>query len=203
MLDKDRPSLEEFHIQLWKKVTSLSQEIKIPSLPVSDTPTLLDQDVWKVRYPRSFKEIISLIIVQWRFPSTLHWRVLLDLSEMNFSWLNSYQRIVIKILLDSEISCEKFLYYSKDFSGWRIFGNLLGNDFRDMKFSFKISRRKLKPPTPSVWRRGYRDKGSRIPDHQWKEKVDFSFTSEMQQIESRRTIEHKTISYILKYLSQL
>jgi hypothetical protein len=25
----------------------------------------------------------------------------------------------------------------------------------------------------------------------------------MQQIESRRTIEHKTISYILKYLSQL
>lgn len=204
MLVSNRPSLEQFHIQLWQKVSQLlTEEIEIPSHPVSDTPSLLDEDSWKIRFPKNYRTLVSLVVCHWEFPEELHWRVHLDLEDMSFSWLNDSQRITLKVLLNSKETCERFLYESRSFSKEKIFGNVLGNDFKELFKIFKVVRRKQRPPTPSVWRRGYRDKGCRIPDHQWREKFDFSFTAEQVQLEHRQILISKTITHIIEYLQTL
>lgn len=197
----DHPSLDQFNIQLAKRLNSAVEEIKLSSEPVSDTPTLLDDSQWKVSYPRDFRLLRTLCIVLWKFPLFLRWRIRLDLEAMSFSWLSEEQKIILKVLLSSESNCRKFLFLTKQFTKRELFGNILGNDVRELSKRLKISKVRNSPPRKRVWRRGYRDKGSRVPDHRQKPKFDYSFTNEQNLIELRRKITDKTINYLIQFLS--
>lgn len=206
MLVNDHPSLEQFNIQLWRRVSLQLQklEIETPRSQVPATPTLLGEG-WKVKYPKDFRLLRCLCIVHWMFTNEfLRWRVHLDLDQSTFSWLNDNQKIVLRTLLSSKETCERYLFLTKSVTRREIFGNILGNDLRDLSQTFRIIKcGKLKPPTRPVWRRGYRDKGSRVPDHQWREKFDSTFTSEQNRFEHRRNIVEQSVVRINRYLSEL
>lgn len=202
MLDRNRPSFEQFNIQLWQRIKNLlAQETRILRMPVLDSPTLLDED-YKVSYPRNFRLLRSLIILHWEFPEFLFWRVHLDLSEINFKWLSEKQRILIRILLDSKEATSRYLYETRSLSGNEIFGNILGNDYKDLfKEYLKIFRKRYKL-IKSVYRRGYKDKGTWVPSHQHRERFDFSFTLEQNLLEQEQIHLDRVTNRILKYLKK-
>lgn len=198
----DHPSLDQFNIQLMKRSTQALREIKLSSEPVSDTPTLLDDSQWTIFYPRDFRLLRSLCIIHWSIPNEfLKWRIHMDLEQMSFSWLNENQKIVLHVLLESYKTCLGYLFLTKEVSRRELFGNILGNDIKELSRRLVLKRKLNRPPIKRVWRRGYRDKGSRVPDHQKKPKYDFSFISEQNLIENRRKITDKTINYLTKYLT--
>jgi hypothetical protein len=64
-------------------------------------------------------------------------------------------------MLNSKEDMITFLYLTQRYSGNEIFGNLLGNDFRELSRKFKVFWKKYPRPIRKVWRREPKDKGSR------------------------------------------
>lgn len=168
MRDRNQ-SYQQFHIQLERLILrnflrfenrriSFSQELSFEFRPCS-----LHREV-RFRVPRNYRFLRVLSIVQWYFPENLHFLVYLHLSEQEFSWLSEKQRIEIKIFLDSRDSMEKYLYLTERYTGNELFGNILGNDLRDLHRNFKLTRTYYPVPTEKVYRRGPKDKGSRRLD---------------------------------------
>lgn len=159
-------SFKQFHILLEKNILrnlnkfetgriTFSQELSLEFRPFSLHAELL------VKYPRDFRSLRTLSIVQWYFPETLHFLVFLSLKEKEFSWLSWKQQIELSLLLDSKEVMEKFLFLTERYTGNEIFGNILGNDLKELLREMKISRRFYPKPRRKVWRRGPKDKGSR------------------------------------------
>lgn len=186
MRDRNLPSPEQFNIQLEKIVLrSIATDDRFSRTPVSDSPTLLDDRKFVFSYPRTFRELRSLCIIQWYFPEMYHWRIWSDLEEMRFNWLNPKQEVILRILLTSKETCLSYLYLAQSFSSEELFGNILRTDTRDSLKTLKIRRKGYKL-IPNIYRRGYRDKGARKPDHKWLPKEDYSFTNEQNDLESKR-----------------
>jgi hypothetical protein len=122
--------------------------------------------------------------------------------EMNFHWLNRKQRIILQILLDSELVCVNYFFRTETLTGSEIFGNILGNDLRDCLRNLKIFRKRIKPVVPRVYRRGYRDKGARRPDYLWLPKSDYSFTEKQNFLETEEDFSRKLISRIQNFLRE-
>lgn len=202
MRDRNPLVLEQFYIQFKKTCLRKLEDSQFSRTPVSDSPNLLNSEIYGLIYPKSFRYLRSLISVHWYFPQFLFWRVHLDLLEMNFHWLNRKQRILLKILLDSEIVCVNYFFRTETLTGSEIFGNLLGNDLRDCLKHLKIYRVKLKPIIPRVYRRGYRDKGARRPDYLWLPKSDYTFTEKQNDLEKEEDFSHKLISRIQNFLRE-
>jgi hypothetical protein len=127
----------------------------------------------------------------------------LDLKEKTFSQLNQKQRIEIQLLLESKEIMEIYLYETKRYTGSEIFGNILGNDLKDLLKYLKL-RRNLKSKPKRVQRhRGYRDHGSRRPDHQWLPREDYSFTEYQNLKERKLKLQHRTVTVLTEILRAL
>lgn len=203
MRDKNL-TLKQFNIQLERKIHQGNPfDERFLTRPVFVSPTRpIDPSEVSIRYPRDFRQLRSLCILQWYVPETLHWRMFLDLKDFSFSQLNEKQRIEIQILLSSKEDMISYLYFTERYSGSEIFGNILGNDLTDLKKSMIFKRLKYKRPKRAIRRRGYKDKGSRRPDHRWLPKEDFTFT-ELQIEKEKRNYQLQTITNrILKTLRQ-
>lgn len=167
---------------------------------VLDSPTFLEN--FDIIYPRNFRMIRCLCIFQWYFPEILHWRILLDLKEMKFAHLNEKQRIEIQLLLNSKETMITYLYETKRYSSFEIFGNILRNDCKELFLSLnlKIRSRKVRKIQR---KRGYQDHGSRKPAEKWLETYDFSFTERMNEIEARRYHLNKLTNRLIKILEKI
>lgn len=198
MRDKNL-TLLKFNIQLEKAITSQLRGVKLLRTAVSDSPKCLCNDLVSINYPLDFAGLRALAICQWSFPENLHWRVLLDLREKTFSQLNDKQVLELCILLSSKEICYFYLYETERYSSREIFGNILGNQLKELLNSLKIKEKVLRSPKKKQRHRGYRDKGSRRPDHQWKESFDFSFIEYQNKLEKKRYLQNKN-STILKQL---
>jgi hypothetical protein len=202
MRDRNLPSPEQFNIQLEKTVLrSLTTDDRFSRTPVSDSPTLLDDREFAFSYSRSFRELRSLCIVQWYLPEMYHWRIWSDLDEMNFNWLNWKQEVILRILLTSKETCLVYLYSSQSFSSEELFGNILRTDIKDTLRSLKIRRKGYKL-IPLVYRRGYRDKGARKPDHKWLPREDAIFTIEQNDLEKKRNFYLLLFQRIQEFLEK-
>lgn len=201
MRDKNL-TLKSFSIQLEENFLRVDQlERKSPTRQVFDTPTLLlDNSEVLISYPRNFRLMRVLSIVQWYFPENLHWRVLLDLQEMGFKHFNRKQRIELNILLSSRKNCEYYLYETKRYSGNEIFGNFLRNDLKDLYREMRISKKVKKYPKRPVRRRGYKDHGARRPDDRWLPSKDFSLTEEQVRLEQETDHYTFVIARLLRYI---
>lgn len=201
MRDKNL-SYSQFNIQLMKtlkkEISDFSQFFR-RAVVVSPTLSL---ESYYFRYPKDFRLLRALAIIQWYFPEEFHWRIYLDLTEKSHSQLSSKQRIELSLLLSSEDNCKKFLFETKRYSSNEIFGNILKNDMQDLLKNLKISRRNLKVKRTQR-RRGYNDKGSRKPDWKWLPTQDFSFTEYQNMKERKLNQELKTIQLLQKYLREL
>lgn len=201
MRDKNL-SYSQFNIQLMKTLKKeISDFNQFFRRAVVVSPTL-SLESYYFRYPKDFRLLRALAIIQWYFPEEFHWRIYLDLTEKSHSQLSSKQRIELSLLLSSEDNCKKFLFETKRYSSNEIFGNILKNDMQDLLKNLKISKRNLKVKRTQR-RRGYNDKGSRKPDWKWLPTQDFSFTEYQNMKERKLNQELKTKQLLQKYLREL
>jgi hypothetical protein len=112
------------------------------------------------------------------------------------------QRVELSILLESKELCEKYLYLSEQFTSSELFGNILGNDLEDLKKILRIFRKAKPRPRRKVRRRGYRDHGSKRPDHQWLPREDESLTVLALQKEAELSLLHYVINRFKQYLRE-
>jgi hypothetical protein len=133
----------------------------------------------------------TLSIVQWYLPEDLHWRILLDLQEMEFSQFNFKQKVELNILLSSKENCLFYLYETQRYSSGELFGNILGNDLRELN-QMKILRKRKKIPRKVIRRRGYKDHGTRRPSDQWLPRNDFTLTEE-QNLKEKESDHYKSL----------
>lgn len=206
MRDKNL-TLQKFNIQLNERVTDgISTESDwFRRNHVSASPTRLSDNPKEVRvfYPKDFRLLRSLAIIQWYLPDDLHWLVLVDLKELTFSWLNDKQKLEIAILLSSKSNMLVYLYETQRYSGSEIFGNILGNDLHDLFRHMKVRELTPRRPKRTVRRRGYRDHGSRKPDHKWLPDSDFTFTAEQNKRERHLELLQRTETKLLSKLRLL
>jgi len=203
MRDKNL-SLSQFNIQLEKTIIGkLPTDDWFSRIHVSDTPTCQEiLENLEISYPRDFRLLRSLSIAQWYFPEFLHWRVLLDLKEKSFSQLNSKQKIELEILLSSKENMQIYLFETERYSSGEIFGNILGNDLRDLR-KLSIHWKVIKRPLRKTRHRGYRDHGSRRPDHRWLPSFDVTLTEVQLKKEHDSDLLQRTINRILVKLREL
>lgn len=195
----------QFNIQLEKQVKKVVSyyDDKLLRTAVSDNPKwLLDSEKIGIFYPRDFASVRSLCIAMWSFPEELRWRVLLDLQEKNYSAFNEKQRLEISLLLYSREICYCYLYETERYTARELFGNILGNELKVSLQRLRIKVRR-KPKIRRVLRhRGYRDKGSLRPRHQWLENYDQSFTEQQLRKEKNQDLfiqkTHRLRAIVLK-----
>lgn len=89
------------------------------------------------------------------------------------------------------------------FSGNEVFGNLLGKDLTETLKVLKITRKVKRKPRKPIWRRGYRDHGSRRPLHRWLPSEDFSFDEYQVLLEKERELTNRLINRILTILEKI
>lgn len=195
---------KEFNIQLEKYIERKLFNEKFLRTSVSASPKCLtDNQKFSVNYPRDFKSLRSLAIIQWYFPEELHWRILMDLKEMTFSQLNEKQKIEIFIYLSSKEIMEIYLFETKRYTSRELFGNILGNELSTLLRQFRIKVVKPRKPKRIERHRGYRDKGSLKPTHRWLPDYDFTLTEYQTNLERKQDLTLKISLSLEKYLREL
>lgn len=172
MRDRNHLDLQQFNIQLAKTIFTSDLYSKIlkqeeyfshkTCLWRSDTK--LPNSQFLLSLPRDFRLLRSLSITLWWYPEVMRTLYLIEMREKNFSHLNAKQQMEISIYLSSKENCLKYLYLTQRYSGSELFGNLLGNDLKDLSRVLKIRFRVQVKARRKVFRRGPKDYGSRRSD---------------------------------------
>lgn len=202
MRDKNL-TLTQFHMQLEKTIVRRLSDDWNLRRRVSTTPTcqfILSDLV--ILYPRDYRLLRTLCIIQWYLPEFLHWRIYLDLKEKTFSQLNEKQKLELSIFLDSKEIMEFYLFETKRYSGSEIFGNILGNDLRDLQKTLIFRDKFFTRPKRKTRHRGYRDHGSRIPDHKKPSNTWISETALQLKKEQKLKLHIEILNRILLILRE-
>lgn len=201
MRDRIHSTYSNFKAEVEKRAELVSTDQRSLLRPhVIDIPTFQLSENYIVRYPRSFRLLRSLAIVQWWFPEALHYRVWLDMSEMKFSWLNEEQRVELNVLLSDKDSCIKALYLT--YTGNEVFGNIIGSDIKDLGKELRFSKFHYRYK-PTQRKRGYDDKGTRRRAGTWLPDSDFTFTELWVEKEEELTRQTRSIRFIINFLRNL
>lgn len=201
MRDKNL-TYQKLNIQLKKLVNSL----EVPAIhrflreAVVVTPTLLED--FNFNYPRNFRLLRTLCIIQWYFPEEFHFRIWLDLTDMSFSHLNEKQILELRILLSSKENMLKYLCKTNRYDSNEFFGNIVGNDYKELRKVLRISRKVFKIKKTQR-RRGYNDHSSRKPSEKWLPDSDLSFTEYQLKKERKLFLQQSTLNRILKILRDI
>lgn len=111
-----------------------------------------------------------------------------------------YDRLRLEILLSCQKSgLIKYLYLDESITERTLFGNIVPagvEAFNNLKFS----RRKLRKPEKPVYRRGYKDKGSRRPESSWLPSEDFTFTEFQNEKERIEDLYKSYLDQVLEIL---
>lgn len=186
------------YIQFTQQVENfLKKKLLLPRLlrTAVSTSSTLKLDNYNIVYPRSYKDLRNLIVVNYYNPENLRWRIFLDLNEKSFSNLNNKQRIEISLLLHSKEKCFKYLYLTERYSSHEIFGNILETGCKVLG-NLQIRKESTKLVVPE-FRRGYRDKGSLRPKERWLPDSDYSLTEMHMNKEKKTDLRNKTIIRLL------
>lgn len=190
MRDKNQSTkLLSFKSELERRARSQLSESSLRTA-VSDTPTaqFLNQEQVLVNYPRDFASLRSLAVVHWYLPEFLFWRIHLDLLGLSLSQFTNKQFLELQILLSSKENMVFYLFETKRYSSFEIFGNILGNQLQVSLKKLGIKERIPGPVARKERHRGYRDKGSLRPSHRWLESNDWTLTEKQNDLEERKQI---------------
>jgi len=87
-----------------------------------------------------------------------------------------------------EISLLTIVCYSNKYSDRKLFGAILASDRLERVVNQAHLRLvKLRKPKRKIRHRGYRDHGSKRPEHEWIESSDWSFTEAQLELEQKRS----------------
>jgi len=143
-----------------------------------------------------FSEKVFLAIASWYLPESIGIILRLDLEE-SFRQNSLEDQVVLRTLVFNKSSCLEFLlettlWHSRDF-----FGNIVSKENLTRKFPSLLSLAPLHRKVKKLLRkRGYNDHGSRVPDHRWKPKFDYSLTELQLSIEIDRKVAQDTLDFI-------
>lgn len=213
MRDRNHLNLQQFNIQLTKNVlhSSLFQKIKRQEEYFSHKSSLWRSDTklpnsqFRLSIPKDFRLLRALSITFWYFPENIQYLYRLELESFTFTWLNEKQKLEILILLSSKENCERYLYLTQRYTGYELFGNILGNDLKDLEKRLKIIFVTQVRARKKVFRRGPKDKGTRRSDSSVKiieeeTRRDIWLTHEYELKQKRIILLQQTLHRILNYL---
>lgn len=139
-------------------------------------------------FSRKYLDIISLILLCWYgnifqgFESYILYEVRTYL-ERNLLFPELAAACSAK-----EISLLVVVLYSKKYSDRQLFGNILNADRLERVVSqVRLKLENQRRPKRKIRHRGYRDHGSLRPEHCWKERSDWSFDEEQNNLERKRS----------------
>lgn len=167
------------------------QEISTLRNHVVDSSNLAEGKIFSLKGPKSLKNMIRYCILSWYAPEEIKWYLRLDLEEEAKSFSLEDQFLVSQFLSSkAEMLCfllDTTLWHSRDFEG-NIFNwdNIKNLGLRLINISVKVKRPQRK--------RGYHDHGSRVENHRWLPKFDWSFIQEQNKLEQERENQKFTIS---------
>lgn len=193
---------KQFRQQLNKKFLNYSSEnIKILRSAVIDNPTFLRD--FELRLPNKFHEIRGLCIIWDSLPETISFEVYLLLLE-KIKKFDIKKQFELNILIEPEIRL-KYLYLTKRYSSYEVFGNLIFDSIRSLSF-IKIIQKSTLVRKPQR-KRGYDDKGTLrsydIWSHNWKPSFDWSLTALQNKYERKHKLQEKHQSSLIKFLREI
>lgn len=213
MRDRNHLDLLQFNIHLTKTILRSSFYLDLKkqeeyfshksSLWRSDTKT--PNSWFRVSIPKDFRRVRALSISVWFFPENVRWLYLIEMENCTFTQFNRKQRIEIKLLLSSQENCVKYLYLTQRYTASELFGNLIGNDFKDLSQVLRLRFVKQTRAKKKVFRRGPKDKGSRRSDPsariiEFEEKRDAWLNEQETLYQKNELLLQQTVHRILKVL---
>lgn len=213
MRDRNHLNLQQFNIQLNEKIQRCDSKRILAKLEEhfshksclwrSDTET--PNSEVRVFFPKNFRMLRTLCISLWYFPENLSILFRIELEKEKFAWLNEKQKIEISILLNSKETMLKYLFLTNRYTGSEIFGNILGNDFKELLPRLKVKIVRQTRARKKVFRRGPKDKGTRRSSSsaaiiQEEAMKDIYLKIEEEKFVNRQLLLQQTILRILKYL---
>lgn len=146
----------------------------------------------------NLKNIIRLAIVSWYLPEEPQFVLRMDLEE-KINTLSLEDKFLCEQFLSSKAEMLIFLIETKLWHTRDFFGNLL-KDLDESEKHLQVYHRSNKVEKPQR-KRGYHDHGSRVLDHKWLPKEDWSLTQEQNLIEFRRSQASDTLQFIKGFLT--
>lgn len=129
----------------------------------------------------SLEDQICLGLLSWFIPEEIGLLLRLDL-ESRLKYLGPEDRILCQQFLQSKAQSLIFLQETNLWHSRELFGNILKRNL-DRFLKLTPLSRKLKR---TQRKRGYDDKGSRVPSHRWLPRFSDILTNEQNQIEEKR-----------------
>ena len=140
------------------------------------------------------QERLELAIISWYLPEEIGFVIREDLHDSQ-RLLSLDDQLLIEIVCSSKAEMliwltETSLWHTRDF-----FGNWPKDIHGKLRRLLKISplHRKVKRVQR---KRGYDDHGSRVEDHRWLPKFDYTLTEKHRELEQRRQTAKDTFSFI-------
>lgn len=190
---------EQYRKQSERKFSILSsKDSNILRNAVVTNPTF--QWEYDIHISSKFNDVRGLCLYWEKLPENIRYEIyflLLDkIKKFDFK-----KQVELESLLDPETRII-FLFLSKKYSSYEIFGNLLHLGLEAIrKIKYKKKCKKVKKPQR---KRGYHDKGIlrcfAIWNHKWKPSSDFSLTELQNQIERHHFLHNKNKLRVKNYL---
>lgn len=184
-------SLKDLDIQLKRNVKHLipkcSRFHQNPSLGYSHPGP---NSELKIELPKKFRELRALAIVMWYLPEELRFLIQVEL-QINSPYFLDFENkglensLEILIFSTSKEIMLNYLIIQQEIDPRELFGTILFDDILRAHENFKFYWKVPSKARRKVRRKGYRDQGSRKPDHKWKESFDVTFT-EYQKIKEEK-----------------
>lgn len=142
-------------------------------------------------------DLIRLALFSWYVPEEVGFVLRADLVQKG-KQLSLLDRTLISQFLKSKAYCLLFLQETQLWHSRDLFGNLLSKKFQLSRF---LKLTPLKRKIAKVQRkRGYDDKGSKVPEHRWLPTSDWSLTKLQNEIENQRQSFKDTNAFIEGFL---
>lgn len=150
------------------------------------------------RFPNRLDDLITLSILSWYWDDEISVVFRYEL-EKKVSRNDDY--FVCKLLLHSKESMLEFLSLTTLWTTRSFFGSILNvNNLRRVSKLVKIRWKTKREPTRTVWRRGYKDKGTLRKDVHPNKYVDT--TKEHLKLLEERQVSSDTYFFALGYLGE-
>lgn len=159
-----------------------------------------------IRVPRNFRFQRSLAICLWYCPDWLKFELILHFQltqryySLDFENKGLEHSLELLLLSSTKDNMLKYCQMEEFFSKRELFGSILRDDLDRALKELKIEEIRYRNPKPTVRRKGYKDKGSRRPDHTRIEQFDFTFTEYQNTKEEKIKLLESTFHYLKKIL---
>lgn len=189
-----------FVSELEKNLTYVPKRVKDLRRSVVDNPNFpREKNFFLKVYLRDLDSLIVLGIALWWLPKELQVLVRLELEQKLKRFSSEDQGLISQFLVSKQRTVlfllETNLYHTRDF-----FGNILKEVPRVLD-SLKILKEKPKKIVYPQRKRGYHDHGSRVLDHRWLPKSDWSLTKEQNELEQTRIALEDTLAFIEGFIT--